>query len=130
MSSWVTGACTAPYLLTWQGGDGSGGGCAVLGSVVACWCTGKQGVLLPRRNGLFICFLGCSREIDRVLLAAFTVWHLCGASNGVHTKHPNSLAEQIKSYAEMIEQHLWSSMLINVDAALFTSSSRMGVGLF
>jgi ribonuclease HI len=65
-------------------------------------------------------------------------------------KHPRSLAEQIKAYIHMIMLHLfkqpavqsretsssprWSPspegmVFINVDAALFSSSKRMGVGV-
>jgi hypothetical protein len=66
-------------------------------------------------------------------------------------KHPKSLAEQIKAYTDMIEVHLrkpassnrcdsnifedkWTpppedKVWMNVDAALFKSSKRMGVGI-
>jgi hypothetical protein len=53
-----------------------------------------------------------------------------------------SVAEQCKAYVEMIEQHMFtqytsnigdtrfvSTILINVDAALFTSLQQMGVGV-
>jgi ribonuclease HI len=86
---------------------------------------------------------------------AVTVWHLWEAQNGVRNgekrKHPNSLAIQFKVYIELILQHLmktptnhrretpstspqWSPppegvVVINVDAALFSSSSKMGVGV-
>ncbi|KAK1668625.1 hypothetical protein QYE76_056784 [Lolium multiflorum] len=97
-----------------------------------------------------------ARSDDRELVTlAVTVWHLWEARNGVRNgekrKHPTSLAEQIKAYTEMILLHLfkpltshsretlattsrWSptpvgSVVIHVDAALFSSSSRMGVGI-
>jgi ribonuclease HI len=99
-------------------------------------------------------FLDRTRAVDHVLLAV-TCWHLWDARNGVRNgelmKHPNDLAAQIKAYVKMIEQHLlkastdhrrvtnlsvprWSpppegTVFINVDAALFSSSSRMGVGV-
>jgi hypothetical protein len=98
-------------------------------------------------------FLGRAREIDLILLAV-TVWHLWDARNAVRNgeslKNPNSLAGRIKAYVEMIELHVlepsskhsrasicsprWSpppegTVLVNVDAALFSSSSWMGIGV-
>uniref|UniRef100_A0ACD5XPQ5 Uncharacterized protein n=3 Tax=Avena sativa TaxID=4498 RepID=A0ACD5XPQ5_AVESA len=93
----------------------------------------------------------CEREL---VTMAVTVWHLWEARNGVRNeekrRHPNSLAEQIKVYIELILLHLlknptvqrressstshWSppptgTAVVNSDAALFSSSSRMGVGV-
>ena len=83
-----------------------------------------------------------------------TVWHLWEARHGVRNdermKHPHSLAEKIRAYIGMILLHLfkptsssrretmdppvWSPQpagtdVVNVDAALFSSSNRMGVGV-
>jgi hypothetical protein len=85
---------------------------------------------------------------------AVMVWHLWEARNVVRNeeerKHQYSLAEQIKAYIHIILLHLskspstqrrepkplpsWASppdvtAVINVDAALFSSSGRMGVGV-
>jgi hypothetical protein len=71
--------------------------------------------------------------------------------NGKPVRDPHSVAEQVKAYAEMIELHLfkpysstrrettlsgvrWSpppkgTVFINCDAALFSSSRRMGLGV-
>jgi hypothetical protein len=71
--------------------------------------------------------------------------------NGDHMKSPRELAEQIKGYVDMIELHLykpisnqrrdskslvakWSPppegmVQINVDAAIFKTSKRTGVGV-
>jgi hypothetical protein len=99
-------------------------------------------------------FLERSSEIERIVLAV-TIWHIWETRNGIRhgeaMKHPNSLAEKIKAYVEMIEQHLckpvsvhrrasrislphWTpppegTVFISVDAALFAPSSRMGVGV-
>jgi hypothetical protein len=99
-------------------------------------------------------FLGRSNDREMITMAV-TVWHLWEARNGVQNgekrKHPNSLAIQIKVYIELILQHLiktpanhrretpstspqWSPppegvVVVNVDAALFSSSSKMGVGV-
>jgi hypothetical protein len=99
-------------------------------------------------------FLGRSNDQEMVTMAV-TVWHLWDARNGVRNgekrKHPNSLAIQIKVYIELILQHLiktpanhrcetpstspqWSPppegvVVVNVDAALLSSSSKMGVGV-
>jgi ribonuclease HI len=88
-----------------------------------------------------------------VLTVAF--WHLWEARNGYRNgdtmKNPRSLALQIKAYVDMIELHLrkpvsnhrcepiysvpkWTpppegTVWINVDAALFKPSNRMGVGV-
>ncbi|XP_071680384.1 uncharacterized protein [Lolium perenne] len=90
-----------------------------------------------------------------VIILAVMVWHIWNARNGVRHdepfKHPHSLAEQILAYIDMIQLHLikhrtnhrreataptpsWSPPLegrivINVDAALFSASSRTGVGV-
>jgi ribonuclease HI len=76
--------------------------------------------------------------------------HRNAVRNNEKMKHPRSLAEQIKAYIHMIMLHLfkqpavqsretsssprWSpplegTVFINVDAALFSSSKRMGVGV-
>jgi ribonuclease HI len=100
-------------------------------------------------------FLTRADDREAVTLAV-TVWHLWSSRNAVRNgeplKHPNSLVLQIKSYMEMILQHLfkhpashsretttgrvpvWSPApegvaVINVDAALFLSTSTMGVGV-
>jgi ribonuclease HI len=99
-------------------------------------------------------FLGRSNDREAMILAV-SVWHLWEARNAVRNdekrKHPNSLAEQIKAYIALILLHLfkpttihsrdststspqWSpqpegTAIVNVDAALFSSSSRMGVGV-
>jgi ribonuclease HI len=99
-------------------------------------------------------FLSRSEARDCTVLAV-AFWFLWENRNGVRNgklmKHPNALAEQIKTYVHMIEVHLrkpsstircdssfsmfkWTpppvgSVLINVDAALFKSSNRMGVGV-
>lgn len=99
-------------------------------------------------------FLG--RADDKALVTmAVTIWHLWDARNAVRNdeqmKHPHSLAKQIKAYIDMIQLHLfkqttnqkrettpstpvWSppsegTAVVNVDAALFFASSRMGVGV-
>jgi ribonuclease HI len=90
-----------------------------------------------------------------VIILAVTVWHIWNARNGARhdepIKHPHSLAEQILAYIDMIQLHLikhrtnhrreataptpsWSpppegTIVINVDAALFSASSRTGVGV-
>jgi hypothetical protein len=89
------------------------------------------------------------------MLLAVAFWHLWNARNGVrngdHMKSPRELAEQIKGYVDMIELHLykplsnhsrdskssvaiWSpppegKVQINVDAAIFKTSKRTGVGV-
>jgi ribonuclease HI len=100
-------------------------------------------------------FLTRADDREAVTLAV-TVWHLWSSRNAVRNgeplKHPNSLVLQIKSYMEMILQHLfkhpashsretttgrvpvWSPApegvaVLNVDAALFSSTSTMGVGV-
>jgi ribonuclease HI len=99
-------------------------------------------------------FLSRSSSQNLTLLAV-AFWHLWSARNGVrkddHLKDPCQLSEQIKAYTTMIELHLskpvanhrcvskssppkWSpppegTVLINVDAALFKSSNRMGAGV-
>jgi ribonuclease HI len=98
-------------------------------------------------------FLARADDREAVTLAV-TVWHIWSARNAVRNgepmKHTHSLSMQIKSYIEMILQHLfmpptihrretpqapvWSPppegmVVINVDAALFSSTSRMGVGV-
>jgi ribonuclease HI len=98
-------------------------------------------------------FLDRSSDQEAVTLAV-TCWHLWEHRNAVRNdekmKHPRSLAEQIKAYIHMILLHLfkklvvqsretstpprWSpppegTVFINVNAALFSSSNRMGVGV-
>jgi hypothetical protein len=99
-------------------------------------------------------FLERSNDCEMVTLGV-TVWHLWKAWNGVRNgekrKHPKSLAEQIKAYIELILLHLakiptihrretpstssqWSPlpagrMAINVDATLFYSLTKIGVGV-
>ncbi|KAK1618547.1 hypothetical protein QYE76_024064 [Lolium multiflorum] len=90
-----------------------------------------------------------------VIILAVMVWHIWNARNGVRhdepIKHPHSLAEQILAYIDMIQLHLlkhcinhsreattptpsWSpppegTIVINMDAAMFSASSRTGVGV-
>jgi hypothetical protein len=98
-------------------------------------------------------FFARSNDLGATTLA-MTVWHLWDVRNSVRNReklrHPYSPSEQIKSYIEMILQHLfkpttlhrretlathvWSPppegmAVVNVDAALFSSSSWMGVGV-
>jgi hypothetical protein len=99
-------------------------------------------------------FLSRSAARDLTLLAV-AFWFLWETRNGVrdgdNMKHPRALAEQIKAYTDMIELHLrkpassnmcessisedkWTpppadKVLVNVDAALFSSTKRMGVGV-
>jgi ribonuclease HI len=99
-------------------------------------------------------FLARASVKERCVLAV-GFWHLWLARNGVRNgepmKHPHAVAEQIKAYVEMIELHIlspspsnrrdtssstprWSpppegTVLINVDAALFSLSRRMGIGV-
>jgi ribonuclease HI len=89
------------------------------------------------------------------MVLAVSIWHLWLARNGVRNgnpmMHPHGVATQIKAYVEMLELHVlspnpstrrdtipsstrWSpppegTVLINVDAALFTTSRRMGIGV-
>jgi hypothetical protein len=93
-------------------------------------------------------FLARSNVREAVTLAIM-VWHIWEAHNGVRNeerrKHPSSLAEQKKVYIKLILLHLFKSptdhrreasssptywspppAVINIDAALFSSSSRMG----
>ena len=99
-------------------------------------------------------FISRSSPQDSTALAV-AFWHIWNARNGVRNneamKDPRQLSEQIKAYTTMIELHLskavsvhrrdsipatpkWSpppegTVLINVDAALFKSSERMGAGV-
>jgi ribonuclease HI len=98
-------------------------------------------------------FLSRSSDRQNTALAVVT-WHLWitqnGVKNGEPMRHPHSVAEQCKAYIEMIELHLykpdpstsretismprWSPppegmVKIHVDAALFPSSRRMGIGV-
>jgi hypothetical protein len=97
-------------------------------------------------------FLARSSEKDCMILAV-VFWHIWSARNGVRNgelmKHPHCIAEQSKAYVDMIEQHLFSpnpstrrdtspcrwsplpegTVLINVDAAVFTTSRWMGIGV-
>jgi hypothetical protein len=86
------------------------------------------------------------------MILAVVFWHIWFAVyNGELMKHPHCIAEQSKAYVDMIEQHLFSpnpstrrdtspsssrwsppaegTVLINVDAAIFTTSRRMGIGV-
>jgi ribonuclease HI len=98
-------------------------------------------------------FLSRSTDRERMVLVV-GVWHLWTARNSVRngepSRHPHSVAEQCKAYVEMIELQLfkpgsssrreavslprWSPppegmAYINVDAALFPPSRRMGIGI-
>ena len=89
------------------------------------------------------------------MVVVVVIWHLWlarnGTKNGDPMRHPHSVAEQCKAYVEMIELHIfkpdssnrretsnsvpcWSPppegmVYINVDATLFSSSRRMGIGV-
>jgi ribonuclease HI len=93
-------------------------------------------------------------ENERMILAV-VAWHLWisrnGTRNGDPMRSPQCVASQALAYAEMIELHLfkpeastrrdtsfsaprWSplpegSVFINTDAAIFSSSRQMGVGV-
>jgi ribonuclease HI len=99
-------------------------------------------------------FLGRSTDRERMFLTV-SIWHLWTTRNDVRNgkplRAPHSVAQQIQAYAEMIELHLfkpqsstrrdttisgfrWSpppegTVYINCDAALFSSSHRMGLGV-
>jgi hypothetical protein len=98
-------------------------------------------------------FLARSNDHEKITLAVI-VWHIWNARNaicnGETLPHPNSISMQINSYIEMILKHLfkpptirirepssvpvWVSqqegvVVINVDAALFKDTARMGVGV-
>jgi ribonuclease HI len=97
-----------------------------------------------------------SRTTDREqMILTVVFWHLWinrnSTRNGENMRSPHAISEQIKAYAEMIELHLfkpatttrreidtsmfrWSpppegTVLINVDAAIFSSFRRMGIGI-
>jgi hypothetical protein len=98
-------------------------------------------------------FLGrCSRQEGTVL--AVTFWHLWDARNKLREEggsvHPTSIATKIKVYVDLIISQLVSSdsdhrcgtsrvvswspppegfLMVNVDAAIFESSSCMGAGV-
>jgi ribonuclease HI len=89
------------------------------------------------------------------MILAVVAWQLWTSRNGIRNgeimRSPRSVADQAKAYAEMIELHLfksetvnrrdttssgprWSppptgSVYINTDAAIFSSSRQMGVGV-
>jgi hypothetical protein len=94
----------------------------------------------------------CSPMQATVLMV--TMWHIWDARNkireGEPLMHPNSIAQKVLAYIQMIATHLyktepynrretiaiapkWSpppegTVLINVDAAIFSSTRRMGIG--
>jgi ribonuclease HI len=98
--------------------------------------------------------LAASTDTEQMVVVV-TFWHLWLARNGIRNgdpmRHPHSVAEQCKAYVEMIKLHLfkpapstsretiksvprWSpppegTVHINVDAALFSPSRRMGIGV-
>lgn len=111
-----------------------------------------------QRKGFLSCkawvFDFLARSSPRQCTALTTVmWHLWENRNSIRNgdpmRHPHSVALQAMAYIDMIELHLfhplavrattelaprWSpppvgSMYINVDAALFSSSRQMGVGV-
>jgi ribonuclease HI len=93
----------------------------------------------------------CSSQDGTVLAVAF--WHLWDVRNKIREEgisiNPSSLAMRIKAYVDMIRIHLakqstshrcesfsghWTppsagNLLVNVDAALFSSSKRMAAGV-
>lgn len=99
-------------------------------------------------------FLSTATE-DEATIFTITVWHVWEARNSVRNGekqvHPKIIAEKAKAYAQMALLHLfkppkshrcesdcsipkWTSpsdgwLMINVDAAIFKSPPRMGVGL-
>jgi hypothetical protein len=99
-------------------------------------------------------FLARSSKKECMILAV-VFWHIWTARNGERNgelmKYPHCIAEQSKAYVDMIEQHLFSpspsnrretiptssrwspppegTVLINVDAAMFIPSRRMGIGV-
>lgn len=99
-------------------------------------------------------FMLRASENERMILAV-VAWHLWisrnGTRNGDPMRSPQCVASQALAYAEMIELHLfkpeastrrdtsfsaprWSpppegSVFINTDAAIFSSSRQMGVGV-
>jgi hypothetical protein len=99
-------------------------------------------------------FMARSTERECMVLAV-VVWHLWVARNGVRNgenlRPPHQVAGQIKAYVEMIELQFFSpdtsnrretklssprwspppegTVFINVDAALFSPSRRMGIGV-
>lgn len=98
-------------------------------------------------------FMLRASEKERMILAV-VAWYLWtsrnGTRNGDPMRSPQSVATQALAYAEMIELHLfkpeastrrdtssaprWSpppegSVFINTDAAIFSSSRQMGVGV-
>ena len=99
-------------------------------------------------------FMLNSTDKEKMILTV-TVWHIWTTRNAVRNgetmRSPHSVAEQVKAYAEMIELHLFKpatstrrdtnpssqswcplpegTVHINVDAAIFSSSCKMGVGV-
>jgi hypothetical protein len=99
-------------------------------------------------------FLSHATDRESMFLTV-TIWHLWTSRNGIRNgepmRSPHGVAQQILAYAEMIELHIfkpapsprresnnsvsrWTpppegTVFINVDAALFSSSRRMGIGV-
>lgn len=97
-------------------------------------------------------FLVCS-SIRGATVLAVTMWYIWEARNGAQNNegllHPRRVAVKIKTYVELILLHIFNSdpgrrreslhsvskwtppsvgtVFINIDAALFASSRRMGV---
>jgi ribonuclease HI len=92
-------------------------------------------------------------DLEATVLAV-TCWHIWDARNKLREEHtmvsPTSVAAKIKAYVDIIVEHLFRTkpshsrepsslscwvpppigmVLINVDAALFASSRRMGAGV-
>lgn len=88
------------------------------------------------------------------MVFAVTIWHLWEARNsirnGENMLHPHRISEKVKAYAEMIMLHSFKLncstrcesnpsfkwvpppenwVMVNVDAAVFAASKRMGVGV-
>jgi hypothetical protein len=113
---------------------------------------GRRSFINPRVWIFEFLSRSAARDLTLLAVAFWFLWETRnGVRNGDNMKHPRALAEQIKAYTDMIELHLrkpassnrcessisedkWTpppadKVLVNVDAALFSSTKRMGVGV-
>ncbi|XP_071680193.1 uncharacterized protein [Lolium perenne] len=96
----------------------------------------------------------CNKGRTKITAAITAMWHIWDARNkareGEGVLHPTSLAAKVNAYIEMILVHLYKSatnhrrelssgakwvpppegtVLVNVDAAIFSASKQMGAGI-